>query len=77
MCDENDVMKLMVEDPMIEEIRDDCKATIANLQKAMELLNEARDFNYFKESKKTSLQSENSKNKLSLEEEKDESDDIF
>lgn len=49
LTDDTDVQLLMSEDPMIEEARNECKFTMKNLQKALEYLNEARDFNYYKE----------------------------
>lgn len=52
MTEENDILVLMSEDPMIEEVRFECKSTIKNLERALVLLNEARDFNYFKEVEK-------------------------
>ena len=52
LSNEGDILELMSEDPMIEEIRFECKSTIRNLQRALDLLNEARDFNYFKELEK-------------------------
>ena len=55
LTDENDILDLMSEDPMIEEIRYECKSTIKNLERALILLNEARDFNYFKEIEKSGI----------------------
>ena len=49
LTDDTDVQVIMSEDPMIEEARIECKQTLNNLKKALELLNEARDFNYYKE----------------------------
>ena len=64
LCDLDDTQELMGEDPMIEEARRECNDTLTNLKNAIELINEARDFNYFKEEsnlllskfKKTSLE---------------------
>lgn len=53
LTDNGDVVELMGEDPMIEEARKECLQTITNLRKACDLINEARDFNYFKEEKIT------------------------
>ena len=54
LTEENDILDLMSEDPMLEEVRYECKTAISNLEKALSLLNEARDFNYFKEVEKSS-----------------------
>jgi dynamin 1-like protein len=45
----HEIEELMGEDPMIAEARNECQDTLTNLHKAVELINEARDFNYFKE----------------------------
>ena len=52
LTEENDILDLMSEDPMLEEIRSDCKIAIKNLEKSLILLNEARDFNCFAEIEK-------------------------
>lgn len=49
LTDDSDIQTLMSEDPMIEEARNECKYTLKNLKNALDLLNEARDFNYYKE----------------------------
>ena len=49
LCDDQDIQELMGEDPMIGEARKECYDTLNNLKNAIGLINEARDFNYFKE----------------------------
>lgn len=39
----------MGEDPMIGEARKECQNTLKNLSRAIDLISEARDYNYFKE----------------------------
>ena len=49
LCEDEDIQELMGEDPMIAEARKECVVTINNLYKALELINEARDYNYYQE----------------------------
>ena len=49
LCDDEDIQELMGEDPMIAEARKECVITITNLHRALELINEARDYNYYQE----------------------------
>jgi dynamin 1-like protein len=49
LSEDADIEDLMGEDPMIAEAREECQNTLKNLNNAVELINEARDFNYYKE----------------------------
>ncbi|CAI2360446.1 unnamed protein product [Moneuplotes crassus] len=51
---ELELQDLMGEDPMIAECRKECHKTLENLSRAIELINEAQDYNYFKEEYKIS-----------------------
>ena len=57
LSDEDEIVNLMSEDPMIKEIRNEWNSTIKALQGALNLLNEARNFNYFKEIEKSEVMS--------------------
>jgi dynamin 1-like protein len=85
LSDGQEIEDLMGEDPMIADARNECQDTLTNLHKAVELINEARDFNYIKEELGVSLKfkgKDNSGqmeiatklNKVSLEEKKEETE---
>jgi dynamin 1-like protein len=67
LFEEDDVQELMSEDPMIAEARKECLDTISNLKRACDLINEARDYNYFKED----ISMTNKLKKMSLEDKKE------
>jgi dynamin 1-like protein len=54
LFEDEDINELMGEDPMIAEARKECIDTIANLKRACDLINEARDYNYSKSGESTS-----------------------
>eukprot|EP00343_Euplotes_focardii_P002486 CAMPEP_0205807072 /NCGR_PEP_ID=MMETSP0205-20121125/10749_1 /ASSEMBLY_ACC=CAM_ASM_000278 /TAXON_ID=36767 /ORGANISM="Euplotes focardii, Strain TN1" /LENGTH=441 /DNA_ID=CAMNT_0053080831 /DNA_START=187 /DNA_END=1512 /DNA_ORIENTATION=+ len=69
LSDDEDMKELMGEDPMIAEARKECLETLNNLDKAIGLINEARDFNYAKGELGTLSKT---LDKVSLEDTKDE-----
>lgn len=71
LCEDAEIEDLMGEDPMIAEAREECQNTLKNLSNAIELINEARDFNYYKE--EVSLMTKQFK-RTTLEDRKEETD---